>query len=225
MGKIGRIKRVNSCEAPRQAWFCGVLNRCPLYLQLEGGITLTGPKTPSGSLSYLLSCLHRAGEGEGREGSLRGKVAEAQMGRRGERRLGEVHRCWGCGPGCGCASTREGPEMGARRYSRSGRPRRPGLLRRPRLQLPPRPAREELGWGGRPSRGRRGPRKRVSAGAKRGRWRRRRLRKVGPASTCARTVRVSMQAPATRGPLPCPPPRPPPGAPSPSESSRSARSP
>lgn len=27
--------------------------------------------------------------------------------------------------------------MGARRYSRSGRPRRPGLLRRPRLQLPP----------------------------------------------------------------------------------------
>lgn len=128
------------------------------------------------------------------------------MDRRGERRLGEVHRRWrNWGPRRGCAPSREGPEMGVLggiHYpgGPTGLASFVGHVCSPR----PRPAWEELGWGGQPSRGRRGPREIVSAPAKRGRWRRRRLTKVGPASTCALTVRMYVRARATRGPLPCP---------------------
>lgn len=117
-------------------------------------------------------------------------VAGAEMQRR--QWAGEERRGWGSsekvkglGSGQRLCSQREEPEMrlGAIHApgGPDGRASTVGHVCSPR----PRPAREELGLGGR-------PRKIVSARAKRGidRWRRRRLHKVGPASTCARTARV-----------------------------------
>lgn len=231
MGEIGRIKRVNACEAPDKPG--SVEPQMPPVPTAPAAPTAPRGEPPERTHRQLpiaplwqaqppFPATHGWGRREGR-GSLGAESPKRKMGRRGERRLGEFAEVLGLG-------------SGLRRCSRARRAREgcsvPFAIRaapgawppsRPRLHPRPRPAREELGWGGRPGRGRQGPRKSVCAPA---------AREVAAAAPTTKSwARTDVCARASgvyaRGGLAWPASRPPPapGAPSPSASSRSARSP